>query len=216
MTTALLRLVFAGACLLLAGCAGAPPAPDWQMDAHDAAGRALQAYLKGEDKVARSEWQRAREQVARTGRPDLMARLALLQCAAEVASLQWEGCAPFEALREDAGERAAAYADYLAGRLAPAQVALLPEAQRPAARDAGAIAAMADPLSRLVAAGAALRAGRATAQVEEVATETASQQGWRRPLLAWLLLREQQARAAGDEARAQALQRRIAVVQGVR
>ena len=93
---------------------------------------------------------------------------------------------------------------------------MLPAAQRVAARDVGAIAAIEDPLSRLVAAGAALRAGRADAKTPVVATDTASGQGWRRPLLAWLLLRERQARAAGDEAQAQALQRRIDIVQGAR
>ena len=212
--TAILRITFAALVLLLAGCGSAPPVPDWQINAHDAAGRAVQAWLNGDDKVAQSEWQRAYGQAARTGRPEVMARVALLQCAAEVASLRWDGCPRFEALRVDADAPQRAYADYLAGRLDGAQVALLPEAQRAAARDADAIAAVADPLSRLVAAGAALRAGRADARTPVIATDTASDQGWRRPLLAWLLLRQQQARAAGDEAQAQALQRRIDVVEG--
>lgn len=76
-----------------------------------------------------------------------------------------------------------------------------------------AVAQVADPLSRLVAAGAALRAGRATPETLVLATQTASAQGWRRPLLAWLLLREQRARATGDAALADALARRIRLVQ---
>ncbi|ODU39402.1 MAG: hypothetical protein ABT03_04530 [Comamonas sp. SCN 67-35] len=215
--TALLRLTLATLALLLAGCGNAPPVPDWQMNAHDAAGRAVQAWLSGDDKVAQSEWQRAFDQAARTGRPEVVARLALLQCAAEVASLRWQECTRFEALRVDADARDRAYADYLAGgRMDGAQAALLPEAQRAAARDVGAIAAIEDPLSRLVAAGAALRAGRADARMPVIATDTASGQGWRRPLLAWLLLRRHQAQAAGDETQAQALQRRIDIVQGER
>jgi len=140
-----------------------------------------------------------------------------MQCAAEVASLRWQECTRFEALRVDADARDRADADYLAGgRMDGAQAALLPEAQRAAARDVGAIAAIEDPLSRLVAAGAALRAGRADARMPVIATDTASGQGWRRPLLAWLLLRRHQAQAAGDETQAQALQRRIDIVQGER
>lgn len=212
MRSSLLRLVLLS--LLLAGCSSAPAVPDWQMDAHDAAGRAVQAYLSGDDRVAQSEWQRAREQVARTGRPDLMARLELLRCAAQVASLQWDGCDAFEALRQDVDTGERAYADYLGGHIPPAWIPLLPEAQRAAAADIGAVSTVAQPLAQLVAAGAALRAGRATPQVLAVATETASAQGWRRPLLAWLLLRQHQARAAGDEALAEQLQRRIAVAQG--
>lgn len=212
--TALLRLTLATLALLLAGCGNAPRVPDWQINAHDAAGRAVQAWLSGDDRVAQSEWQRAFDQAARTGRPEVVARLALLQCAAEVASLRWEGCTRFEALRVDADAQERAYADYLAGRRVDgAQAVLLPEAQRAAARDVGAIAAIEDPLSRLVAAGAALRAGRADAKTPVIATDTASSQGWRRPLLAWLLLRQHQARTAGDEMQAQALQRRIDIVQ---
>ena len=201
------------AALLMAACSSAPPAPDWQLNAHGAAQRAQQAWLSGDDKVADSEWARARAEVARTGRPELMARLELMRCAAEVASLQMGPCTAFDALRQDAGAEDQAYADYLAGRLDPARVALLPDAQRAAAGNVAAIAAIADPLSRLVAAGAALRAGRATPETLALATDTASAQGWRRPVLAWLLLREQRARSGGDRALADALQRRIALVQ---
>ena len=201
------------AALLMAACSSAPPAPDWQLNAHGAAQRAQQAWLSGDDKVAGSEWARARAEVARTGRPELMARLELMRCAAEVASLQMGPCTAFDALRQDAGAEDQAYADYLAGRLDPARVALLPDAQRAAAGNVAAIAAIADPLSRLVAAGAALRAGRATPETLVLATDTASAQGWRRPVLAWLLLREQRARSGGDRALADALQRRIALVQ---
>jgi len=198
---------------LAAGCAGKPPPPQWRMDAHDAAERATQAYLSGDSRVAALEWTRARAEVSRTGRPELLARLELMRCAAEVASLQATGCPAFEALRADVGDpELLAYADYLAGR--PSEAALLPPAQRAAAAGGeAAIAAVADPLARLVAAGAAVQAGRATPRLLALAADTASEQGWRRPVLAWLLAGEQRARAAGDAALAQALRRRIAVVE---
>lgn len=216
MRNTLVRLIGAGCFFWLAGCTSAPPAPDWQMGAHDASARAVQAYLSGDDRVAQAEFKRAREQVSRTGRPDLMARLALTQCAAEVASLSWNDCPAFEALRGDASDAERAYADYLAGRLVPRDAALLPEAQRAVAANMAALDAIGDPLSRLVAAGAALRAGRATDQTLVAASDVASTQGWRRPLLAWLLLREHRAREAGNEALAQRLQRRIDIVQRAR
>ena len=78
---------------------------------------------------------------------------------------------------------------------------------------ATALAAIADPWSRLVAAGVLLRTGRASPQTMELATETASTQGWRRPLLAWLLLQAQRAEQAGDTQAASKLRRRIAVVE---
>ena len=43
--------------------------------------------------------------------------------------------------------------------------------------------------------------------------EVAAAQGWRRPLMAWLLLQVQRAEAAGDTAAAEALRRRVRVVE---
>ncbi|QEA11912.1 hypothetical protein [Comamonas flocculans] len=209
----LLPALAALAAAWLAACGNAPPTPDWQMNAHGSLERATRAYLAGDDRVAELEWERARAEVARTGQPELAARLALARCAAEAASLAFSGCPDFAALRGDASAADAAYADYLAGRLEPARAALLPEAQRAPARDVGAIAAVADPLSRLVAAAAALQAGRATPETLVAAVDAASSQGWRRPLLAWLLARQQHAHATGDTALAQGLQRRIELVQ---
>lgn len=204
---------------LLAGCASRPPEPGWALGAHAAAGRATEAYLSGDTRVADLEWSRARAEVARTGRPDLLARVELLRCAAQKAALDLQACAAFEALRPDAAPPERAYADYLAGRLAPADAALLPPAQRQAASAAQAgagaiaIAGIEDPLSRLVAAAVAVQAGLADDALMASAAEAASAHGWRRPLLAWLGLRARLAAERGDEAGAAALQRRIALVE---
>src|SRR6218665_2929752 len=65
-----------------------------------------------------------RAEIARPGRPELLARLELLRCAAQLASLVLQACDRFEALRPDAAAPEQAYADYLAGRLSPAHAAL--------------------------------------------------------------------------------------------
>ncbi len=210
-------MAITAAALLLAGCASKPPEPEWEMNAHGSAQKALEAYLSGNARVEKPEWERARAEVARTGRPDLLARLELLRCAAQVASLVVEPCSAFEALRQDAAAPERAYADYLAGKpLAAPDVALLPAAQRAVAAPGSggaALAAIEDPLSRLVAAGALLQAGRADPAAIATATDTASVQGWRRPLMAWLLLQVQRAEAAGDKDAAERLRRRVAVVE---
>ena len=200
---------------LLTACSSQPPAPDWQMNAHAAAQKAAEAYLSGNTRVEQLEWDRARAEVARTGRPDLLARVELMRCAAQVASLVPGPCERFEPLRADATEADRAYADYLAGRAQPAQAPRLPESQRKVAAsgDVAALAAIEDPLSRLVAAGVLLQTGRASPAVLKAATDTASAQGWRRPLMAWLLLQLRRAEAAGDADAVAALQRRIAIVE---
>jgi hypothetical protein len=206
--------LFVGA-MLLAACSSKPPVPDWQMNAQGASEKALEAYLSGNARVEALEWDRARAEVARTGRPDLLARLELMRCAAQVASLVIGPCDRFEPLRADAAPPELAYADYLAGRLDPAQVALLPEAQRKVAVSGTVttLAGLEDPLSRLVAAGVLFQTGKASPAVIAEAADAASARGWRRPLTAWLTLQVQRADAAGDAQAAASLRRRLAVVE---
>jgi len=71
-------------------------------------------------------------------------------------------------------------------------------------------------LSKLVAAGALFKAGRIKPEDIEVATETASAQGWRRPLLMWLDVQAQRAEAAGNMAAAEQIKRRIALASGAK
>ncbi|WP_240965004.1 hypothetical protein [Acidovorax sp. SRB_24] len=209
-------------CAALAGCASRPPVPDWQLNAHGAAEKAVQAYLSGDARAAQRAFDNARAETARTGQPALLARVELLRCAAQVASLVSEPCSAFEALREDAADPETAYAHYLAGQAQPADVALLPAAQQgvaaaAAAGDAdhaaAALARIPDPLSRLVAAGVLLRSGQASPPVVAAALDAASRQGWRRPLLAWLALQAARAEAAADAEEAARLRRRMAVVE---
>ena len=199
----------------LAACSSAPPAPDWQMNAKTALVRATAAYLSGNSRLEALEFARARTELARTGRADLLARAELTRCAARVASLVFEDCPGFDALAQDAAPAERAYANYLAGKATPQDTALLPAAQRDAVVGNGSaevLSRMPDPVSRLVAAGALLRSGRAQAAVFGVAADTASAQGWSRPLLAWLNAQAQRAEAAGEGPEVARLRRRIATV----
>jgi len=68
----------------------------------------------------------------------------------------------------------------------------------------------------MVATGVLFQAGRASPAAIANAVETASAQGWRRPLLARLHVQLALAEKAGDTAEAERLRRRIAVAQGDR
>ena len=207
--------------LLVTACASRPPPPDWQMNARQAIDAAVAAYLEGNARVEAAETARARSEIARTGRLDLLARAELMRCAARVASLVFDPCEGFEALRADAAPAERAYADYLAGRVLAPDIALLPEPQRavadaqPSAEAATtALGAIEDPLSRLIAAGVLFEGRRATPQALQIAVDTASAQGWRRPLLAWLTVQLRRAEQAGASSEAERLRRRIDIVQG--
>ncbi len=208
------------AAALLSACGSSPRVPDWQMNAASATERASSAYLEGKTAVADREFALARNQVGSTGQPAYAIRVELLRCAVQVAALVFEDCAGFTALAPDASAADLAYARYLSGNATPADAALLPDVQRPVAAAAGdsaasaAAAAISDPLSRLVAAGALLRANRATPEVIKMAIDTASAQGWRRGVLAWLNVQLKRAEQAGDEAEAARLRRRIQLASG--
>ncbi len=197
---------------VLTGCASGPPTPGWQLDARAAMDRAVAAALAGDARTEAQEMERARAQIARTGRPGLLARAELMHCAARVASLEFGPCAGFEALRADADAAELAYADHLQSHALPADaVARLPAAQQPVA---AVLQAIADPQSRLIAAAVLFQAGRAGPGAITLAADTASAQGWRRPLLAWLGVQALRAERAGAADEAQRLRRRIALVQG--
>ncbi|RSZ60262.1 hypothetical protein HF313_20865 [Massilia atriviolacea] len=202
------------AAMLAAGCSNNPP-PAWKGNAGSALAAFSDAYLRGESNIAGAEFARARAEMASTGRPDLVAHAELVRCATRVASMEYDACPAFEALAQDATPAERAYAAYLAGRWDGLDAALLPEQHRAVLAAARAndgrsvLAPIGDPLARLVAAGALMRQARIAPADIAVATDTASEQGWRRPLLMWLGVALKRAQAAGDTAQAARLQRRI-------
>jgi hypothetical protein len=133
-----------------------------------------------------------------------------VRCAAQAASLVFDGCPGFAALADGATPAQRAYAAYLDGRWQEVKPELLPEQHAAVARG-GRIADVKGPLSRLVAAGAAFKAQRLSPDQIRVAIDAASAQGWRRPLLTWLGVAEKRAHAAGDAAEAERLRRRAAL-----
>lgn len=185
-------ILFVG--IFLAGCASSPPTPDWQLNASQALQGFQAAYLKGETAASERDFARARAELARTGRADLLARAELVRCAVRVASLDFDDCPGFQALREGAAPAEIAYAQYLAGQ--------------------GSHEVSDDPLSRLVAAGVNLRKGGIDPAGLSAAVDIASAQGWRRPLLAWLGVQAKRAEDAGDGETAARLRRRMALISG--
>jgi hypothetical protein len=207
------------ASLLLAACASGPVPPTWQANAHAALARYPAAYFSGERRLASADLALARRDVARTGRPDLLARVELSVCAVHIAALATladDDCSPYQRFAVDASPDDQAYAQFLRGHWAGLDSGRLPESYRAllsAGDDAGAataaLAEIASPLSRLIAAGVLLRRAQLTPAGLELAIETASTQGWSRPLLAYLGVQLQTAEKASDSASSERIKRRI-------
>ena len=197
---------------LLAACGSKPRQPDWLVNADGEQERFERAYLSGNDRVAASEFARFRSDVASTAQPGLVARAELTRCAVQVASLDFSPCTGFERLRRDAPDAERAYADFLAGKATPEQAKLLPEEYRGIAGGQGGAAALKgikEPLPRVIAAGVLLRMEKADPEVLQVAADTASEQGWRRSVMAWLGAQAMWAEKAGATEEAARLRRRM-------
>lgn len=189
-----LSAALAGMVLVASACGGGQQPLDWQLNAAQGLQSFQRHYFAGDTATAEAEFKAARNELTRTGRADLVARAELVRCAARTASLEFDDCPGFEALRYGARPEELAYADYLAGR--------------------GRHSAADDPLSRLVAAGVSLKSGSIDPAGIGAAVEVASAQGWRRPLLAWLGVQEKRAAAAGDSETAARIRRRIELISG--
>lgn len=202
---------------LLSACASKPPPPDWQANAFAALNSYSSAYLDGNTRVADLEFARAKTEVSRTGRPDLMARVELVRCAAQVASLVLEPCSGYLALAADAKPPEQAYAAFLSGKWTGLDAKFLPGTYQGLVAKPGAASTVGisqlhqieDPLSRLIAASALLQRELITPVDIALAVKSASDKGWRRPLLAWLGVQLKRAQATGDAIQAASVQRRI-------
>ena len=197
---------------LLAACAGTPP-PDWKANASRYLEQYQKQWLEGSNRPAELSFAKARHELASTGRLDLAAHAELVRCATQTVSLDFQACTGYRA--EDAIPAEAAYARLLAGTLQAGDERLLPEhyadfARAKTAEERNRAAqAIADPFARLLASALLFKAGEITPQAIGSASHTASEQGWRRPLLAWLGVQLKRAEAAGDAAAMETLRRQI-------
>lgn len=200
---------------VLAGCGGKPPPPDWKLNAVGLIEDSQRRWLEGDSAGAERALALARSEIARTGRVDLIARAELAACAARVASLDFEACHGYRKLAADADAGDVVYARFIGGAWTGADAGALPAHYADLVRagdDAAAnraARAIKEPLPRLIAIALLFQNTRAEPASLASALDTASERGWRRPLLAWLKVELARARAAGDEAAAGQLQRRI-------
>ena len=213
---------------LLTACASSPPPPDWQASAFSALHDFSSAHLSGNTRLADVEFNRAREEISRTGQLNLMAKLELTRCATLAASLDWRPCTAFETYAKEASLEETAYARFLNGQWEGLDPKLLPLHYRALVLQSQAVSAqltpsqssspsallqkIQEPFPRLIAASVLLKRQQLQASEWPLAIDTSSAQGWRRPLLAWLGLALKSAQTVGNIEEAGTLQRRIDLV----
>lgn len=203
----------------LSSCSG-PPAQEWAINASSAQNNAIEAYLSGDNARFRVEAQLLRRTLGATGKTPLLVRAELSLCAAQVASLVEGFCPAYLPLSLDASLAEKAYEAFLRGDFqglksrhgAGTAASHLPPLYRSLVENPSSITNQAfqdAPLSALVASGVLFRRGELSPEGIAQAVEIASNQGWRRPLLAWLGVQEALLRAGGKPQLAEGVRRRI-------
>jgi len=214
-----LLLALAGLILLTACGSGGPPPPDWKTDSSDLIGRYQKHALLGENTLAERYFQQAVAATGGAGRVAETARLWLVRCATRRAMLIDDACAEYAelaAIAPDAADQA--YYRFITLRWDNLDAALLPSQHRdllraPADKRHETLSRISDPLARLLDASLLVMRQEADAATLALAAETASERGWRQPLLTYLKLMQQQAITRGDTADQARLARRILMVE---
>lgn len=205
---------------LLSACgSGGPPPPDWKTDAANAIERYQKHALLGESTLAERHFQQAIRATGGAGRVTDTARLWLVHCATRRAMLIDDPCAGYaELARIETDPANHAYFQFLMLRWDALDITLLPPQHRelvsaPASLRPARLVDVDDPLARLLGASLLVMRQEADAATLMLATDAASSQGWRQPLLTYLKLRETQARTQGNAAEQAQLLLRIQLVE---
>lgn len=203
----------------LAACSSGPTVPDWQIDTQAAMARYTQYYLQGRSQLAVASFAQSRAATAATGDIAAVAHLELVKCGVQTASLDLSACTPYTELAATATTPTdAAYYQFIRGQWTglnsatlPHQYASLLEAAAASTDSSNArLMQISDPLSRLVAIGVMIERNQFNLKTLQIATDTAAAQGWRRPLLAYLLL---QKKNLTEATQLQQIQSRIEIVE---
>jgi hypothetical protein len=213
------RLALASLIALSACGFGGPPPPDWKTDAADLIGRYQKHALLGENTLAERYFEQAIAATGGAGRVTETARLWLLHCATRRAMLIDDACTEYRALAGVAPNAAdQAYYQFVTLHWDGLDIALLPDQHRNLVRASSAerheaLVRIEDPLARLLDASLLVMRQEANGLTLELATETASERGWRQPLLTYLKLQQKQAVTQGNATEQARLAQRIQLVE---
>lgn len=182
--------------LFLFGCGGAKQIPEWMNVSFSQLENYKKNYLIGNDRIAELQFNKAVDEIKKSGNLEILGRTYLTKYGVHVAVLETFDDKDY--LRIDAlqtvGQNRTFY-HFLKGSFDKIDETLLPKhyegvlkilRKGKSENAAHEISKMEDPLSKLIAAGLLVQNNIYDEGILKIAIDTASQNGWKKALLAYL------------------------------
>ena len=181
--------------ILVFGC-GSKPIPDWKNASFNQLESYKKNYLIGKTKIAELHFSKAIEEIKKSGDLKIMTMAYLTKSAVNVAVLENFDDRDYlnlEAVQDDPENKN--FYNFLKGLFEQVDESLLPREYRgflKTLRHGGEkdmeqeIAKIEEPLSKLIAAGLLVRQHRCPEMILKAAADTASENGWKKALVAYL------------------------------
>ncbi len=205
--------------LMICACGGAQHIPVWKEKAYSQLDDYKTSFLTGREASSEPHFEKARKEIAAGNDLGLLTIAYLTKYALHTASLEPFDASDFAKLyRLEPHPADMAYCHFLKGNFSAVDAKELPTRytgvlKAAVARDAAAagreIAAIDDPLSRLIACGVWTRYLPADEAIIQIGIDTASANGWRRPLWAYLERLQNYYLENGDQAKANSVSERL-------
>lgn len=212
----LLPLIFA---LVICACGSATPVPDWKDNAYTQLDAYKTSFLTGKEESTEPHFVKARREIAAGNDLSLLIIAYLTKYALHTASLESFDSSDFAKLyRLEPNLSDMAYCHFLKGNFSAVDIKELPvryagvlkaASDRDLTMAAREIAAVDDPLSRLIACGVWVRYLPSDEIILQIGISTASANGWRRPLWAYLNKLQAYYLEKGDRNKAAATKERL-------
>ena len=182
---------------LLAGCGSSKPVPEWKDASFNQLDNYKKSYLSGKERIAEAYFNKAVDEIKSSGDLEILSRAYLTKYACQVAVL--ESFDDREYMRIDAVEPVLQnknFYNFLKGAFGkvdenqlPEQYAAFFKAIESGKKDeiAGEISKMDNPLSKLIAIGLLVQKNMYGEMELNLAIDIASQNGWKKALLAYLI-----------------------------
>jgi hypothetical protein len=182
--------------ILISGCGGSKQIPDWIKASFNELENYKKNYLSGKDRIAELQFNKAVDEIKKSGNLEILGRAYLTKYAVHVAVLEVfdeKEYLSIEALEAIPQNRT--FYNFLKGSFDKVDESLLPRQYNGVLKvfrkgnyedAAHEISKMEDPLSKLIAVGLLIQKNTYEEGILKIAIDTAAQNGWKKALVAYL------------------------------